>query len=141
MKFYVNRKFLVTAAGAVWIAAGANILRIGLVTWREVPGHALFRIAEATAVFVLFFTLVFLRLYRKHTRRIHRKQAPGCPFSFFDAKGWLVMALMIVLGISVRRFGWLPERFISVFYTGLAAALILTGVLFLAYRRKLSDDR
>ena len=32
MKFYVNRKFLVTAAGAVWIAAGANILRIGLVT-------------------------------------------------------------------------------------------------------------
>lgn len=51
MKFYVNRKFLVTAAGAVWIAAGANILRIGLVTWREVPGHALFRIAEATARF------------------------------------------------------------------------------------------
>jgi hypothetical protein len=51
------------------------------------------------------------------------------------------MALMIALGISVRRFGWLPERFISVFYTGLAAALILTGVLFLAYRRKLSDDR
>ncbi len=139
MRFYVNRKFLVTAAGVVWIAAGVNILRIGIAIWLHLPGNGLYRIAEATAVFALFFLLVFRRLYLKHTRRIRRKQTPGCPFSFFDARGWVVMAFMMVLGISIRRFGWLSERIISVFYTGLGAALLLTGILFLLYRRKLSE--
>ena len=42
-------------------------------------------------------------------------------------------------GITIRSFHLLPESFISVFYTGLSIALILTGVLFIRYwwlRRK-----
>lgn len=139
MNFYVNRKFLLTAAGAVWIAAGVNILRIGVVTWCEAPDNGSGRIVGAAVVFALFFLLVFRRLYRKHTRRIGSKQMPGCPFSFFDAQGWLVMVLMIVFGILARRSGWLSAPFIAVFYTGLGTALLLTGVMFIAYRRKLTD--
>ena len=33
MKYGVNRKVLLITAGIVWMAAGANILRIGIVTW------------------------------------------------------------------------------------------------------------
>lgn len=40
---------------------------------------------------------------------------------------------MIALGVTIRRFQLLPESFISVFYTGLSTALILTGILFLRY--------
>ena len=49
------------------------------------------------------------------------------------------MIFMISLGITIRSFHLLPETFISVFYTGLSIALILTGVLFIRYwwiRRK-----
>ena len=37
------------------------------------------------------------------------------------------------LGVVFQDFRLLPESFISVFYTGLSIALILTGILFIRY--------
>ena len=41
------------------------------------------------------------------------------------------MIFMITFGITIRHFHLLPNSFISVFYTGLSSALIITGLLFL----------
>lgn len=137
MKFGVNRHFLLTAAGIVWIGAGINILRIGLITWRESSQAAFLKVGEVTVVFLLFFIFVFRKLYFKHTRRIDRKkEEKNCPFGFFDIKGWIIMGAMITLGIIVRTFRLLPDGFIAVFYTGLSLALIYTGILFIRYRWK-----
>lgn len=134
MRYGVNRQVLLITAGIVWILAGANILRIGIVTWLNDSQCWLFKTCEATVVFLLFFILVFRGLYYKHTRRIEQKKnEKNCPFAFFDAKGWIVMTFMIAVGITVRTFHLLPDSFISVFYTGLALALIVTGVLFIVY--------
>lgn len=43
------------------------------------------------------------------------------------------MIFMISLSITIRSFHLLPDSFISVFYTGLSIALILTGILFIRY--------
>ena len=59
MKFGVNKKILLYTAGCVWIFAGINILRIGIVTWLNDTHYWLFKIGEATIVFLLFFILVF----------------------------------------------------------------------------------
>lgn len=131
MKLGVSRPTLLFIAGAIWIIAGGNILRIGLVTWWNDAQCWLFKAAEATLVFLFFFLLIFRKLLHKHTRRIVRKKEKNCPFSFFDLKSWLVMAVMMTFGITARRFGWLPPAFISFFYTGLGCALIITGILFL----------
>lgn len=134
MKYGVNKRVLLVTAGLVWIIAGANILRIGIVTWMDSTQEWMFKIGEATIVFLLFFVFVFKKLYYKHTRRIEqKKEEKNCPFSFFDVKGWIIMVLMISLGITIRSFHLLPDSFISVFYTGLSIALILTGILFLRY--------
>ena len=87
MKFGVNKKVLLYTAGCVWIFAGINILRIGIVTWLNDTHYWLFKIGEATIVFLLFFNLVFKRLFYKHSERISRKNGKHCPFSFFDVKG------------------------------------------------------
>ena len=134
MKYGVNRNVLLITAGLVWIVAGANVLRIGVVTWMNNDKDWMFKTGEAIIVFLLFFVLVFRKLYYKHTRRIEqKKEEKNCPFSFFDAKGWVIMTFMITLGVSIRRLQLLPDTFISVFYTGLSVALILTGILFLRY--------
>lgn len=140
MKYGVNKQILLITAGTVWIIAGANILRIGIVTWLNSSQEWMFKIGEATVVFLLFFILIFRRLYYKHTRRIEeKKETRNCPFSFFDVKSWIVMIFMISLGITIRSLRLLLDSFISVFYTGLSIALILTGILFIRYwwlRRK-----
>ncbi len=131
MKFKVSGRTLLLIAGLVWIVAGANILRIGVVTWLTDSQSWLFKVCESIAVFLLFFNFVFKKLFDKHSKRIGEKQNRHCPFSFFDVKGWIVMAVMITLGIVIRGYHLLPNSFISVFYTGLSSALIITGFLFL----------
>lgn len=131
MGFRVKRRTLLFIAGWVWIIAGMNILRIGIVTWMDDANFWSFKLGESIVVFMLFFHFVFLKLYYKHTERISKKGERNCPFSFFDVKGWIIMGFMITFGITARYFQWLPNSFISVFYTGLSSALIITGILFL----------
>lgn len=134
MRYGVNRQVLLITAGTVWIVAGANILRIGIVTWMNDSQYWLFKIGEATVVFLLFFVLIFRRIYYQHTERIlQKKKEKNCPFSFFDVKSWILMIFMVSLGITVRTLHLLPNSFISVFYTGLSLALISTGILFIRY--------
>ena len=134
MKYGVNRQVLLITAGIVWIVAGANILRIGIVTWFSSSQYWLFKVGEATIIFLLFFIFVFKKLYYKHTKRIEqKKEKKNCPFAFFDVKGWIIMTVMITLGITIRSLHLLPDTFISVFYTGLSLALMFTGILFIRY--------
>lgn len=135
MKHGVSRKTLVFIGGLVWIIAGANILRIGIVTWLQDDLSWYCKLAGAIVVFTLFFCFIFRRLSGKHILRISRKGNSNCPFAFFDARGWIVMVVMIAAGVMLRRSGWMPGWFIAMFYTGLSSALILTGGLFL-YRWK-----
>lgn len=132
MEFKVKGRTLLLIAGLVWIIAGVNILRIGVVTWLTDSQSWLFKICESTVIFLLFFNLVFRKLFAKHSKRIGEKRDKHCPFSFFDVKGWIIMAFMIALGITIRAYHLLPNSFISVFYTGLSSALIITGILFLS---------
>ena len=52
MKYGVNRQVLLITAGIVWIIAGANLLRIGIVTWLNDSRHWHFKVGEATVVFL-----------------------------------------------------------------------------------------
>lgn len=131
MDFKVDKHTLLFIAGAVWIIAGVNILRIGILTWLNDVHFWLFKVSEAIVIFLLFFLFVFRRLFNKHTRRISNNKDKSCPFSFFDKRGWIMMIFMITLGIVIRKYHLLPNSFISVFYTGLSSALIITGILFL----------
>ena len=136
MRWRVSRRTLLLIAGLVWIIAGANILRIGIITWVDDQREWLFKTGEAIVVFLLFFSLIFRRLYNKHTARIGQKADRNCPFSFFDVKGWLIMGFMITPGTIVRKLGVPKKSFHEVYHTGLSSALILTGILFLVQWQK-----
>ena len=144
MKYGVHKRTLLFIAGFVWIIAGTNILRIGILTWIDDAQNPLFKVCEAIIVFLLFFYLVFKKLFYKHRDRIAlKKEKKNCPFSFFDIKGWIIMAFMITFGITIRKLQLLPNSYISVFYTGLSSALIITGILFIiqGYRAKKKSNQ
>ena len=130
MKYGVSPNTLLITAGTIWSLAGVNILRIGLTCWIDDGHYWLFKVCEASLVFLLFFGIIFHRLYKKHTLRISQKKGKHCPFSFFDVKGWIVMIGMIAMGIVIRTYHLLPDSFIAVFYTGLSLG---TGLRFIWY--------
>lgn len=104
MKYGVSSNTLLLTAGVVWLVAGLNILQIGVSCWITDTHYWLLKVCEASLVFLLFFCMVFHKLYRKHTQRITSgKRERHCPFSFFDVKGWIVMAFMIGMGVTIRK--------------------------------------
>lgn len=120
---------LLLIACLVWGAAGYNILRIGILSY---PTYVTaWNILISALVFIIFEKLIFGRLVIKHTARIHSYTEERQFFlKFFDAKAFVIMAVMMVGGIGIRASGLVSEHFIAVFYSGLGAALLLAGILF-----------
>ena len=135
-KLRVRRRTLIVTAGAVWIIAGGNILKIGIVTGLEDPSCWTQEAIGAVLVFGVFFFLIFRRLFVRHASRIALKDDDNHPLAFFDARGWAVMGFMMGMGITIRALHLLPDWFIAFFYTGLSVALMATGGLFLLHLRK-----
>jgi hypothetical protein len=127
----VSRRALMVIGGVVWTAAGANILRIGVNCWMAEVLPVWLKALGAASVFAAFYCGVFSKMHTKHSRRISLKPERNCPFGFLDVRGWAIMAFMIALGVTIRRFELMPQWFIAMFYTGLSSALMLTGLRFL----------
>lgn len=87
MRWRVSRRTLLLIAGLVWIIAGANILRIGIITWVDDQRELVVQTGEAIVVFLLFFSLIFRRLYNKHTARIGQKADLQLPIFILRRKG------------------------------------------------------
>ena len=99
----VKKKTLLLIACFVWIAAGFNIARIGILAY---PAYvSVLNFILSAAVFAIFQ-------------------------KFIDLKAFIIMAVMMTGGIYLRVSGLAPDRFIAVFYSGLGVSLLLAGVLF-----------
>lgn len=125
----VSKKSLIGIASLVWMVAGFNVLKIGIETYADYV--SLINIILSFIVFSIFWYMVFYKLVIKHTYRINSFKQPKQYFwKFFDMKSFIIMAVMMTGGITIRIFQLLPQQFIAVFYSGLGLALLLAGLLF-----------
>ena len=116
----IKKNYLLLLAGIVWLAAGFNILRIGIISYKSYV--TLINLALSAAVFFLFWFMVFGKLVRRHTDRIVRyEEEMQFILKFFDRKSFC---------IGLRTSGLCPDIFIAVFYSGLGTALVLAGLAF-----------
>lgn len=130
----VSKRTLLFIAGLVWLAAGVNILRIGLKVLVPLFSGGSGRLLPALGLAALIcaaFSMMFHRIVLKHTARILAYETKQPFYRFFDGRSYLLMAFMMTLGITLRRSGVVPEFFFAWFYTGLGTALSIAGVRFL----------
>lgn len=131
--FKVRAKYLLLIAAAVWFIAGINILRMGILAALEGTTPPWLLIVGIPTIFILFH-MMFSRLVGKHADRIRGYGEDRMHvLRFFDVKGYIIMAIMMGGGISLRTFGIVPSWFVAFFYTGLGTALALAGVGFLIH--------
>lgn len=128
--FHVRKRTLLCIAGCVWLLAGFNVARLGIISYGRFEGITFLHILLSIVVFCAFGAM-FFKMSMKHTRRINGYKEEFRPvWHFFDLKAYLIMAFMMGGGIWLRSSGLAPEVLIAVFYTGLGCALALAGVLF-----------
>ena len=102
----IKKNYLLLLAGIVWLAAGFNILRIGIISYKS------------------YVTLINL------DRIVRYEEEMQFILKFFDRKSFCIMAFMMTFGIGLRTSGLCPDIFIAVFYSGLGTALVLAGLAF-----------
>ena len=134
--FKVRAKYLLIIAALVWIVAGANIVRLGVLACLEGTTPVWLLVVGIPLIFLVFH-MMFTRLVGKHSDRIRgygeeRMRA----LKFFDVKGYIIMIIMMGGGISLRTFGLVPTWFVAFFYIGLGIALTLAGIGFLVHFAK-----
>lgn len=131
----VKVPILFLLAGILWLAAGVNILRIGIESLVTVfvPAKPLTWILIGAALAVLVgFHFMFTAMVHRHRKRIlgYARERVSL-FKFMDLKGYLIMAFMMGLGITLRHLTKLPTEFFASFYNGLGIALSIAGIRFL----------
>ena len=129
-KFYeVPRRVLLLLAGMVWMIAGFNVARLGILSYGLIlPEWYLYVLS---VIIFLMFGAMFLRMTIKHGKRIRGYKEKYRPFwFFFDLKAYIIMAIMMGGGIGLRYAGVFPDVFVAFFYTGLGCALFLAGICF-----------
>jgi hypothetical protein len=133
----VPTKILLLIAAAVWLAAGLSVCSVGVTA---VIGWS----AEtfvAFAVIYLFFLVIFLMISRKHSRRIRGySDAMTSIFKFFDAKSYIIIAVMIGLGASARLSGLAPAFAIAAFCSGLGLALVTAAIYYIVTYVSCADE-
>lgn len=127
-KLCVKKRTLLLIAGIVWMIAGFNVARLGVVAYLNIDSKWCLYLMS---IFVFFlFGLMFFKMSRKHTKRILGYEDYRPFWHFFDAKAYLIMTCMMSCGIGFRAAGIFPEIFVAFFYTGLGFALASAGVIF-----------
>lgn len=123
-----TKRLLIVANGLLWLAAGINILRIGILA---ILADGEIKWFWSLLIFTGFATM-FVKLMKRNTLRINSFEQTRVPlYKFMTLKSYIIVIVMISLGITLRKFTHLPESFFAFFYTGLGSALGLCGLLYL----------
>lgn len=126
--FYVKKRTLLAVAGCVWILAGFNVARIGVLSYFVIELQ--WYLYLFSMVVFMFFGTMFFKMSQKYTRRILKYEDYKPFWNFFDLKAYIIMACMMGGGIGFRAAGIFPDVFVAFFYSGLGCALSLAGVVF-----------
>lgn len=132
----VPKRHLLLVAAFVWLFAGGFLMYRGI---RSMPGGnwELWKTVMSVAGGLLFFRVLFLRISAKHIRRITTREIlRPCVFSFFDFKSYFLMAVMIAMGVTVRRLEVIGAETIAYFFNSMAIPLLLSALRFLLAWRK-----
>jgi len=124
----VPRSWLIAISGLLWCAVGV-MLWLHAVAWlRDLGRQMALPLGLGLGLGVLAHLALFSRVARKNLARLRSYPPRACLFAFQAWRGYLMIALMIALGLLLRRLP-IPPHFLAVGYGAIGTALILSGLL------------
>ena len=128
----MKTKSLAFIAGIIWLIAGFNVCRIGVVSWTHIDNTSVLMIMGCMVTMFLFSNM-FVKMLFKNVRRIRNIDADKRKvWHIMPVKSYVIMAFMITLGILLRSCPAIPPSFIASFYVGLGASLMIAGLLYVS---------
>lgn len=139
----IDKRHLLAVNGLMWTAIGTKISVTGVSRYLQTEaGKLWWMIPSSVLVFVAFYRM-FTGIVRRYAERIHALPGPKEPvYKTFSLKGYLIIAFMITLGITLKYIPGIPSPFFAWFYLGLGLGLLSAGIRFLLrWRKALKPDQ
>jgi len=131
LKPSVTRHNLLFIAGLAWTTAGGILSGRGLAYLVQQGHHPGWRLTGALISGGIFYVLLFAKISRKHIKRISTLNIPyPCAFSFFNFRGYIMMALMISGGIGLRSLDVINREWLYTFYITMGVPLLVSASRF-----------
>lgn len=127
----VPKRTLLFVAAAVWTFAGCMLMFRGYKMVDTSGPYVWLIVIGSLAGGLLFYLKLFSGISLKHARRIVslREERP-CVFSFFNFRSYGMMALMITMGVTLRKTGWVSPAYLSVLYLVMSVPLLISSFRF-----------
>lgn len=130
----VSHRVLLFIATAAWAIAGIILMIRG---WSGVTGAGIEFVVKIIGSYlggIAFYLIMFKKISNKNVSRIFNNSEPKLPFyAFFNAKGYVMMILMISLGITVRKAELVPFEYLALFYITMGTPLFMSAFKYLYY--------
>ena len=129
---------LLAVNGLMWTAIGTKITVTGVSSYLKMGAMpALWWMIPLSVLVFAGFYAMFTGVVRKYTARILAMPEPKQPvYKTFSLKGYLIIAFMIGLGITLKHIPGIPTSFFAWFYCGLGPGLLSAGIRFLLRWRR-----
>ena len=127
----IPTKYLLLVNGLLWTAIGIKIAMTGVDYYGRLEAIHWWYFMLSAVVFTGFYVM-FIGVVRKYAARIMAMtELKTSIFKTFSIKGYLIIAFMITLGITLKRIPQVPASFIAWFYCGLGPGLLSAGIRFI----------
>jgi uncharacterized membrane protein YedE/YeeE len=124
----VPRRSLLLIAGCAWSIAGGILISRSLSYLISVNHHLVMEIVTGIVFGSLFYLLLFARISKKHITRINLIEIDNpCFFSFFNFRSYLLMAIMIGGGITLRLSGLVNPEISYTFFLCMGIPLLVSA--------------
>ena len=114
-----------------WTTAGGILSGRGLAFMITNTSWLWLRLAGGLVCGIIFYVLLFAKISKKHIKRIKGLNIPyPCAFSFFNLRGYLMMAIMITGGVMLRKFDVINKDWLYNFYVTMGVPLLISAFRF-----------
>jgi len=126
----IPRHYLFALAGGLWTVAGV-MLCLRAEAWLEVfpLGTEIGLAALCVALAAVGYLFLFMHIVRKNIDRIAGLPERACLFAFTAWRGYGLITLMILLGMTLRDTTF-PKYLLAIPYTVMGIILIIGSVRF-----------
>ncbi len=124
----VSRTWLIVLAGLVWSVVGLMLCRLAYHWLVDIHSRGVAPLELLGVIFALAaHKLCFSRIARKNISRLSLLTEKTCVLAFQRGKSYLLIAVMIALGITLRNLP-IPRPYLAVLYTTIGGALFLASL-------------
>ena len=127
----IPKTYLLLIAALVWTFAGGMLLVRGYSSLLAYPHLFGYKILGCVIGGLIFFKLLFFKISGKHVLRIQNlAMDKPCLVSFFNLRSYLMMAIMITSGITLRKTGAISPEYLSLVYITMGIPLMMSSFRF-----------